>query len=51
MMPLLSAEFGLLPWHLGGDPWLTDREAEAYLEAGRAIADERRRAARASRRT
>lgn len=39
MLPFLAKEFGLLPWHFGGDHYLTYGEAESFLEAARKIAD------------
>lgn len=28
----MSRLYGVMPWHLGGDPYLTYLEVEAYLE-------------------
>lgn len=43
--PALSAEFGLLPWHVGGDPYLTFREIEWYQHGLQSLMDQRRQAA------
>jgi hypothetical protein len=41
---------GYLPWHVGGDPWLTYDEIDALMDALRRRADERRKAAGKARR-
>jgi hypothetical protein len=46
MLPALTHEFGLLPWHFGGDGYLTYAEAQAYLETFQAMAEERKRISR-----
>lgn len=38
-MPFLAKEFGLLPWHFGGEPYLTYLEADVFTEAARRMAD------------
>lgn len=43
-------DFGLLPWHFGGEPTLSYGEIDAYLKAARDLADARRRQASAHRR-
>ena len=30
-LPYLSEEYGLMPWHFGGEERLTDYEIDAYL--------------------
>lgn len=38
-MPFFVREFHLLPWHFGGDPYLTYPEIQVLLEAGKEYAD------------
>lgn len=45
MMPFLASEFGLLPWHFGGEECLTYSESNCFLEAAKNIADANKKAA------
>jgi len=42
-MPFFAKEFGLLPWHFGGDPWLTYDEIKEFVETTEEIITERQR--------
>lgn len=41
-MPMLSKDFGLLPWHFGGDQTLTWEEAAAFVDAAKELAKARK---------
>lgn len=45
-MPALTKEYGLLPWHFGGDDELTFREQRAYLDHYDDLSKARQKAAR-----
>lgn len=46
-MPALTVEYGLMPWHFGGEDELTYREQRAYLDHYDDLTRRRAREARA----
>lgn len=47
---MLAKDFGLLPWHFGGEQTLTWEEASAFVDAAKDLAKARKDSVRKGRR-